>query len=98
MVIGKDGLAANCKPPSFEIAEKRVRIPKAAECKKRASPDFIGGERSELSAQTAEPKQPSRRSENRILIEFPHRLQRSTRRFRPSKNNPIFPAPGPHPV
>jgi len=42
--------------------------------KKRPAPISFGRERSALAAETAEPKQSSRGSENRILIELPDRL------------------------
>src|SRR5258706_4401175 len=94
MMIWKAGLAANGKPPIPEIAEERVRIAETAECKKRSRADFVDRERSALAAETAEPKQSSGGSENRILIKLPDRLKRSGRRFGPSKNNQICAAHG----
>jgi len=85
MMIWKACLAANGKPPIPKIAEERVRIAETAKCKKRTRADFVGRERSALAAETAEPKQSSRGSENRILIELPDRLERSRRRFGTSK-------------
>src|ERR1700674_1310216 len=94
MVIGKEGLTANGKPPIFQIAEECVWIAETAECKKRTRADFINGERSDLSAEAAEPKQSSGGSENRILIELPDRLERSGSRFGSSKDNQICAAHG----
>src|SRR6267378_4075566 len=79
MMIWKACLAANGKPPIPKIAEERVRIAETAKCKKRTRADFVGRERSALAAETAEPKQSSRGSKNRILIELPDRLERSRR-------------------
>src|SRR6266513_1365562 len=89
MVIWKDCLATNSEPPISQIAEERVWIAETAKCKKRAGADFIGGERSDLSAETAESKQSSGGSENRILIELSDSLERSRRRFGTGKNNQI---------
>src|SRR5207253_3506884 len=86
MVIGKNCLTANGKSPVSEIAEERVWITETAECKERAGTDFIGGERSDLTAEAAEPKQSSRCSENRVLIELPDRLKRSRCCFGASKS------------
>src|SRR5713101_3164720 len=94
MMIWKARLAANGKPPIPQIAEERVRIAETAKCKKRTRADFVGRERSALAAETAEPKQSSRGSENRILIELPDRLERSRGRFGTSKNNQICAAHG----
>src|SRR6202030_4829738 len=94
MVIGKDSLAADGKPPISQIAEECLWIADAPKCKKRTRADFIGGERSDLSAETAEPKQSSGGSENRILIELPNRLERTRCRFGASKNNQICAAHG----
>src|SRR6266403_2975311 len=94
MVIGKDGLAANGKSPISQIAEECVWIANTTKCKKRTGADFIDGERSDLTVETAESKQSSGGSENRILIKLPNRLERSRRRFGTGKNNQICAAHG----
>src|ERR1700687_21514 len=89
MVIGKDGLAANGQPPISQIAEERVWVTEPAECKKRTSADFIGGERSDVAAEAAEPKQSSGGSENRVLIQVSDGLERSRRCVAASKDDQI---------
>ena len=77
MVIGKDGLAANGKPPIPQIAEERFWIAETAKRKERAEANFTCGKWSNFATESAESKQPSRRGENRILIELSDRLERS---------------------
>src|SRR5260370_31288996 len=88
-MICKDGLAANGEPPIPKISEEGIWIAKTAECKKRASAYFIGGDRSDLAAKAAEPDEPSRSREHRILSELPDRVDRSRSRFSARKNNQI---------
>ena len=94
MVIGKDGLTTNSNPPIPQIAEESIWIAETTKRKKRAGADFIGVKRTDLTAKTAEPKQPRRRRENRILVELSDCFERSGRRLRASKNNQICAAHG----
>src|SRR6267143_5245185 len=94
MVIGKNCLAANGKSPISEIAEECVWITETAECKKRTGADFIGGERTDRTAEAAEPQQSRRRSENWVLIELPDGLERSRCRFGAREDNQICAAHG----
>src|SRR6266851_3593808 len=89
VVIGKDGLAANGEPPIPKISEEGVWIAKTAECKKRASADFIGRDQSDLTTKAAEPNETSRSCENRILSELPDRVDSCRSSFSARKNNQI---------
>src|SRR5260370_31973625 len=89
MVIGKDGLSANGNPPIPEIAEECIRITETAERKKWTGADLVGGEKGDLFAKAAEPKQSSGCRENRILLESPDCFARSGCRFDAGKNDQI---------
>lgn len=57
VVIGENLLSTNGQAPISKIAEKSLRIAKSAECKKRATADFIFGLQTDVPAGSPESQQ-----------------------------------------